>query len=87
MLKKQLYKRPLMELKASHRFISDAFLRVSLWNQSSSKVAHFFLVETAFTKYCISSNKRFRQVLNLKAARCGADYRVALIKERRSFQS
>ena len=87
MLKKQLYKRPLMELKASHRFISDAFLRVSLWNQSSSKVAHFFLVETAFTKYRISSNKRFRQVLNLKAARCGADYRVALIKERRSFQS
>ena len=71
MLKKQRYKRPLMALKASGRFISDAFLRVSFWNLSSSKVAHFVLVETTFTMYCISSNKRPRHLLNFEAVRCG----------------
>ena len=58
MSKEQQYKLPLMELKDSCRFISDAFLRVLFSNLSSLKVVHFVLVEKTFTKYCISSNKR-----------------------------
>ena len=57
MLKEQWYKWPLMELKASDRFVRDALLRVSFSNLGSWKVVHFVLVETAFTKYGVSSNK------------------------------
>ena len=71
MLKKQRYKWLLMELQASGRFISDAFLRVLFSNLSSSKVVHFVLVETTFTKYCISSNKCSQCLLNFEAVRCG----------------
>ena len=76
-----------MELKASGRFISDTFLRVTLSNLSSSNVVHFVLAETRFSKYCISSDKRPRHLLNFEAIRCGAYKRVALIKEKRLFQS
>ena len=68
-----------MELKASGRFISDAFLRVSLSNLSSSKVLHFVLAETSFTKYCISSNRR-SQHLN-EVVKCDTYLRVALLRE------
>ena len=46
-----------MELKASYRFVSDALLQVLFSNLSPWKVVHFVLVETAFTKYGVSSNK------------------------------
>ena len=44
-------------MKASCRFLIDAFLRVSFSNLSSSKFVHFVLLEITFTKYCIYSNK------------------------------
>ena len=53
------------------RFISDAFLRVLFSYLNSSKVVHFVLVETTFTKYCISSNNCPQHLLNLEAVRCG----------------
>ena len=59
------YKWPLIELKASCRFVSDAFLQVSFSNLSLSKIVHFALVETTFTKYWISSNKRPRKLLDV----------------------
>ena len=71
MLKKQRYKWSLMELKAIGRFISDAFLRMSFSNLSSSKVVHFAFVETIFTKYCISSNNCLRHLLNFEAVKSG----------------
>ena len=61
-----------MELKASGRFISDAFSRLSFSNLSSSKVAHFVLVEATFTKYGNSSNKCPRHLLHFEAVTCGA---------------
>ena len=70
----------LIELKASGRFIRDAFLRVLFSNLSSSKVVHFVLAETNISKYCISSNKRAQHLLNFETVRCGTYYRVALGK-------
>ena len=46
-----------MKLKASGKFISDASLQVPFSNLSSSKLVHFVLAETTFTKYCIFYNK------------------------------
>ena len=76
-----------MEFKTSGRFIRDAFLRELFSNLSSSRVMHFVLSETNFTEYFISSNRYARHLLNFETVQCGTYYRVALITERRLFQS